>query len=160
MNNDPNDFVHKWLRQNYGKANKCQNIKCPYTSHGLKKFHWAKIEGKKYERNANNFVMLCPSCHTNYDKGYLKIDSKNFDKHLEISFEPDYIPLKEKISELREKLGDISRLTLSKLLGLKGPGIIFSWEKGIGQPSFERCLKLIKLSESVGLNWKITEIRK
>jgi hypothetical protein len=30
-------------------------------------FDWAKKEGKKYERNRDNFLRLCRSCHRRYD---------------------------------------------------------------------------------------------
>lgn len=63
------DFVkysglHKWLRDNFGKANKCENENCPGKS---KNFDYAKIKGKKYLRRRENFMMMCHPCHKQYD---------------------------------------------------------------------------------------------
>lgn len=56
--------IHQWLRAKYGKANKCVMKDCNGKS---KKYDWALINGKKYERNKDNFLFLCRSCHTFYD---------------------------------------------------------------------------------------------
>lgn len=56
--------IHIWLHKNYGKAYKCESKKCNRKS---KRFEWAKIKGKKYAHNRDNFMMLCRSCHALYD---------------------------------------------------------------------------------------------
>jgi hypothetical protein len=56
--------LHKWLRDNFGKANKCENKLCNCMS---KNYEWALIHEKEYIRDRNNFIMLCASCHRKYD---------------------------------------------------------------------------------------------
>lgn len=56
--------IHTWLRRKFGSANKCENPLCTGKS---KYFHWSLIKGKLYERNRDNFQMLCASCHVSYD---------------------------------------------------------------------------------------------
>ena len=62
--------LHKWITKIYGKADKCQGgfigLIC---SNKSKRFEWAKLKGKKYERKRENFIMLCRKCHSVYDKG-------------------------------------------------------------------------------------------
>lgn len=55
--------IHMWLRATFGKARKCEFC------NGLKakRFEWALVKGKRYERKRENFIMLCPSCHRKYD---------------------------------------------------------------------------------------------
>lgn len=57
--------VHIWLNKHYGKASKCENSECEYET--PKRFDWALLQGKKYERNRKNFFMLCRGCHLKYD---------------------------------------------------------------------------------------------
>ncbi len=59
-------YVHRWLRNNFGTANKCESINCNKTSNY---YEWALIHGKKYEFNKDNFIQLCHSCHKQYDYG-------------------------------------------------------------------------------------------
>lgn len=56
--------VHRWLRYHYGKASTCENTECNGKS---KAFQWALIKGKEYEKERDNFMMLCSSCHLKYD---------------------------------------------------------------------------------------------
>ena len=56
--------IHKWLVYNYGSASKCD--KCGRVN--SKKYEYALIIGKKYEKNRNNFWQLCSSCHSIYDR--------------------------------------------------------------------------------------------
>lgn len=56
--------IHYWLKKNYGKANECDSVNCLGRS---KRYEWAKITGKEYERKRENFMRLCRSCHTLYD---------------------------------------------------------------------------------------------
>ena len=56
--------VHWWIKKYYGKADKCTHPNCKKVSNT---FDWALIKGKKYERNIQNFMMMCRRCHTKYD---------------------------------------------------------------------------------------------
>ena len=64
-------ILHRWLRVNYGKANKCENKENKILNFECKsnpkRFEYALIKGKKYEQKRENFIMLCPSCHRKYD---------------------------------------------------------------------------------------------
>ena len=44
--------IHLWIKKNYGKAIYCSNIKCLNKS---KRYEWAKLEDREYEKNINNF---------------------------------------------------------------------------------------------------------
>lgn len=57
--------IHKWLRITFGKANKCEMKMCKIIE--AKRYEYALIRGKKYERKRENFMMLCKSCHVKYD---------------------------------------------------------------------------------------------
>jgi hypothetical protein len=56
--------IHAWLRREFGKANKCENINCEHKS---KRFNYALLREHKMERKKENFWMLCQSCHEKYD---------------------------------------------------------------------------------------------
>ncbi len=56
--------IHIWLKLTFGKANRCDNIKCPNKS---KIYDWSLIRGKLYIKDRRNFRMLCRQCHINYD---------------------------------------------------------------------------------------------
>ncbi len=58
------DHIHSWLRYYHGKAYKCENISC---SGKGKRFGYALLKGKIYEKVRENFIMLCGSCHGIYD---------------------------------------------------------------------------------------------
>ena len=57
--------VHWWLWKTYGKAYKCENAKCEKTN---RRFEWAKLKDKEYAKKKENFMMLCKSCHSKYDR--------------------------------------------------------------------------------------------
>lgn len=59
------EAIHSWLIYNYGKATKCMNLECKGIS---EKYEHALLKGKLYEQKIENFVDLCKSCHTSYDK--------------------------------------------------------------------------------------------
>lgn len=61
--------VHAWLRANFGRPNKCENIYCKNES---TIFHWAKINGKPYACNRDFFNMLCSKCHSQQDHRFKK----------------------------------------------------------------------------------------
>jgi transposase len=55
--------VHQWLVRNYGQSDDCE--KCG--GEKSKKYNWALIHGKEYEKVRNNFMKLCVACHRAYD---------------------------------------------------------------------------------------------
>lgn len=56
--------IHYWLKKSFGKANHCEGDACKGE---CTVFQWAKISGAKYEKNRENFIQLCASCHSIYD---------------------------------------------------------------------------------------------
>ena len=65
------DGVHQWVKRQKGKASYCKH--CGKTKG---KFHWAN-KRHTYKRKLNDYIPLCPSCHTFYDlKNNLKPDNK------------------------------------------------------------------------------------
>jgi hypothetical protein len=56
--------VHEWLRDNFGKATKCENPSCEHKSSC---FQWALRKGCKYEKKIESFIMFCCPCHHKYD---------------------------------------------------------------------------------------------
>lgn len=66
------DAIHHWMYFNYGKANRCDNRIAQFLSFRCngetEKFQWARLHGKKLERNRASFAMLCASCHSKYDR--------------------------------------------------------------------------------------------
>lgn len=58
--------IHIWLRNNFGKACKCEQ--CP---EGIgvktKRYDWALKHGCEYDYKVENFIQLCRSCHRKYD---------------------------------------------------------------------------------------------
>jgi len=56
--------IHKWLAYNFGKADKCENPECLGKS---LRYEWALKKGLVYEKNRDNFWMLCRKCHARYD---------------------------------------------------------------------------------------------
>src|SRR5210317_742958 len=63
VNHPDYNKVHQWLRAKYGNANCCEF--CNDTS--SKRFEWALLKDKDYEKERSNFIMLCCSCHRKYD---------------------------------------------------------------------------------------------
>jgi hypothetical protein len=55
--------IHKWIRANYGKPEKCL-----YCKTQGKRMHWANID-HKYTRNINDWIPLCAQCHSWFDNG-------------------------------------------------------------------------------------------
>lgn len=71
---------HTWLKNNYGKAIKCENKDCKYPRKNRgrilfkpKLFQWANISGK-YLRDRNDYMQLCASCHGYWDNGTITIN--------------------------------------------------------------------------------------
>ena len=67
MNNLIYQEIHRWLRKNYGNANKCESAFC---GDACKIYEWALLKHKKYDKNRENFVQLCKRCHCNYDNKF------------------------------------------------------------------------------------------
>lgn len=57
--------IHKWLVKQFGNANKCERKQC-YKRNFI--YQWALRKGKNYERKRENFIQLCKSCHSIYDR--------------------------------------------------------------------------------------------
>lgn len=57
-------IVHDWINRHYGKANKCQNPNCKNKS---KVYEYCLKRGREHDRNINNYIQLCRSCHRLYD---------------------------------------------------------------------------------------------
>lgn len=55
--------VHKYLINEFGKANQCEMCKVE----GKSKYEWALKKGFKYDFNVDNFIQMCCSCHRKYD---------------------------------------------------------------------------------------------
>jgi hypothetical protein len=53
---------HVWLKKYHGKPDHCEFCTKP-----AKRFEWALLKGKVHEKNVNNYIQLCPSCHRKYD---------------------------------------------------------------------------------------------
>ena len=58
------DSIHHWLRYRYGSADMCESKTCSNISTN---YQWALKEDMLYEKNRENFDMLCVSCHTKRD---------------------------------------------------------------------------------------------
>lgn len=56
--------LHRWLVRKNGSAYKCENPNCKGIS---QTYNWSLKPGKLYERNINNFMQLCKSCHAIID---------------------------------------------------------------------------------------------
>lgn len=54
--------IHDWLKVHYGKPKYCEHC-----NEDAKAYQWALRNGCKYERDINNFIRLCRSCHFKYD---------------------------------------------------------------------------------------------
>lgn len=57
--------IHAWLRKHFGKPSYCEGEDCRKKS---TEYQWALKRGFKYERKRENFIRLCRSCHSRYDK--------------------------------------------------------------------------------------------
>ena len=57
---------HIWIAKQFGKASRCENLKCVFTR--PKRFEWANIS-KKHRRKREDYIQLCCSCHRKYDNG-------------------------------------------------------------------------------------------
>ena len=74
--------IHSWIKQNFGKADKCENLDCRKSSN---KFEWASISGEN-RREVSDYLQLCASCHRRYDNGNLiiKTSCHNYERKYSI----------------------------------------------------------------------------
>ena len=56
--------VHLWLKNEYGKADKCEAPDCDGQS---EKYEWSRWNSKPCVKKRENFRMLCVPCHRKYD---------------------------------------------------------------------------------------------
>lgn len=56
--------LHIWVRKYLGKHDTCEH--CGKTGLKGKKIHWAN-KSRKYQRNLEDWIRLCASCHSKYD---------------------------------------------------------------------------------------------
>jgi hypothetical protein len=63
--------IHIWLKTNFGKADKCENLEENILSFNCSKksknYEWAKKKGSEYTRFMKDYYNLCVSCHRKYD---------------------------------------------------------------------------------------------
>jgi len=67
--------LHSWVVRHKGKPQICEH--CGATSKE-KWLHWANID-HKYKRNLNDYISLCASCHSKYDRKYNSYKRKKYD---------------------------------------------------------------------------------
>lgn len=81
--------IHKAIRKIKGKPLFCANNNCSNKSNS---FQWANIYGN-YDRNPQNYLSLCRSCHINFDryKKDLTINGKVIKKQNKKILFNDYI---------------------------------------------------------------------
>lgn len=61
LENPGYNALHMWLGNHFPKKNVCEHCNRAI------KTDYAKLIGKEYERNRENFIELCKSCHRKYD---------------------------------------------------------------------------------------------
>jgi len=57
-------YIHKWLSDVHGRPNYCEGKNCNGKS---TKYDWALKKRHKHEKNIENYLRLCKSCHKKYD---------------------------------------------------------------------------------------------
>lgn len=57
--------IHKWVNRNFGRPDTCEH--CATGGLSGRNINWANISGE-YKRDRNDWLRLCRSCHTKYDK--------------------------------------------------------------------------------------------
>ncbi|MEK7140291.1 MAG: hypothetical protein AAB815_00745 [Patescibacteria group bacterium] len=114
--------IHSWLKRNYGKANKCESKKCSRKSNI---FNWCLINGKSYEKNRDNFIMLCKPCHCVYDlyrinKGVFQREKLHTKIALVVELDDEmHQQIKEKAIKSKKPMREILLGLLKKWLGIK-----------------------------------------
>lgn len=95
--------IHIWMAREFGSPRKCDHCNCDDAS----TFDWANKSGD-YLRDRSDWLRLCRSCHTKYDK-------RGYQSTLLIEFDGKEMPLKEWASVLGIKYITLySRLYVQK----------------------------------------------
>ena len=63
--------IHLWVKKTKTKIGKCSNPRCRHKN--PKRFEWASIS-RKWRRDVNDYVELCPSCHRIFDINKLTLE--------------------------------------------------------------------------------------
>lgn len=126
--------IHCWIRTKLGTATKCAEC----GSANSKRCHWALIKGYKYEKNIDNFIPLCVSCHLKYDYTTERKAKLSDALRKRIRNPESYIKMAEK--QRGKCISQITREKISKsLLGrpsiLKKPVILFKNNMTISFPA-------------------------
>ncbi len=66
--------VHKWLQYHFPKIRKCE--RCGTSED--RKYEYALIKGKRYEKNRENFMEMCAPCHKIYDNIIERLTEKKY----------------------------------------------------------------------------------
>jgi hypothetical protein len=105
--------IHKWI------SRRLKNKSCAHCDRQQVRIENALIKGKLYERNVNNFIPLCNSCHSKYDETNKGIKRSDLTK------------IKMSIAKTGRKLSIETKLKMSKShIGLN------TWSTGrIGEKS-------------------------
>ena len=59
--------IHLWIKKHWGLADHCDMCH----SKSAKRYEWCNLD-KKYKRNREEWVQLCPSCHRIYDCAFIR----------------------------------------------------------------------------------------
>jgi len=144
IGNSEYSSIHIWLKYHYGKASECENKDCEYKN--PKRYEWALIKGKKYEKKIENYVMLCPSCHRKYDLNEVQIGIIFLDEQKRNTSRVRRIPW------VREK--EIRQYSLDNVLVRKwNSGHLASRELNISRSGITNCLKG-RTKTSHGFKWQ------
>jgi len=115
--------VHRWISKMKGKAYKCENQNCDGLSVN---YHHSLKKGKRYEKDVENFWMLCVKCHKKYD---WKDEFANHVRGMKLS---DETKAKLAAANLGKKASDETKRKLSeRFSGSNNPmyGVSISGEK-------------------------------
>lgn len=63
--------IHRWVRWHKGRPKKC--VWCGKESDKRGALHWSNID-HKYKRDLDDYISLCPTCHSYYDKTELGVN--------------------------------------------------------------------------------------
>jgi len=55
--------IHWWIKKHYGKPSVCSFC----NKADQKRYEWALLKDKNHEKNIDNYIRLCHSCHVKYD---------------------------------------------------------------------------------------------
>ena len=153
-------LVHQWFRYHYGSANRCESNSCSGKS---KRFEWALIKGKKYEKKRENFMMMCRSCHRKYDitdafrkhmatqiiKNFKKTNTPEFYKGMSLKLRGINHHTKEFIKKMSKP---INQLTLDGKFVRRWDSIMDADRSGYRLSGISKCCKGIYKNHA-GYKW-------